>query len=529
MKTYRIIPAIVICLFLITAAQAKDIIDETKAGNLAEVKNLLEGAPQLVDTTDEVGRTPLHWAARGVHVDVLSYLISRGADVNAQDVNLVTPLHSVCSRGHVVAAGILIDNDANLAAAMFDFSTPLHLAVSNGNADLVSLLVKNGAPLKKRDVREDTPLHTAAHSNKWDLVNLITSHISPADTEALNAADFDGNTILHLASGAGQMETVRALVSIPVDMDLRNARGQTAYNIANEREFGRIADYLVQHGAAADAQRFPVLAGPYLGQVPPDTVPRLFARGIVSTRIGMYGTIVFSPDGKEAFWKPELPNMFFMKMEGESWGAPRVFPYEGKINVPCYAIDGERLYVMIEPQEKEEIWYFTKNGGEWSRPEPLDSVINSSSMHWQFSIDKGGNVYFSGRSILCARLVDGEYGPPEPLPAPINATVAPQEQYREGLVGPCISPDGDFLIFTKFSADRRLPVQLYVSFKNEGGSWTEPRNLSERLQTEGNDSAPRISPDGKYLFFQSVRKGSGVSRGLYWVSAEVIDEMKPKR
>jgi hypothetical protein len=216
-------------------------------------------------------------------------------------------------------------------------------------------------------------------------------------------------------------------------------------------------------------------------------------------------------------------------MKGNFWGAPEVFPYEGKINVPFYSIDGERLYVMIEPQEKEEIWYFTKSGEEWTRPEPLDSVINSSSMHWQFSIDKGGNVYFSGRSILCARLIDGEYAPPKPLPSPINTAGESQKQFREGLVGPCISPDGDYLIFTKFSADRRKPIQLYISFKNMDGSWTEPRSLSEKLQTEGNDSAPRISPDGKYLFFQSVRKGSGVSRGLYWVSTRVIEEMRPNR
>ncbi|MCP4665909.1 MAG: hypothetical protein GY849_06050, partial [Deltaproteobacteria bacterium] len=119
------------------------------------------------------------------------------------------------------------------------------------------------------------------------------------------------------------------------------------------------------------------------------------------------------------------------------------------------------------------------------------------------------------------------YTPPEPLPSPPNSTGGSQEKYQEGLVGPCISPDGDFLIFTKFGADRQFPVQLLVSFREGDGSWTEPRSLSERLQTEGNDSAPRISPDGRYLFFQSVREGSGASRGLYWVSAEVIDRLRP--
>jgi hypothetical protein len=39
----------------------------------------------------------------------------------------------------------------------------------------------------------------------------------------------------------------------------------------------------------------------------------------------------------------------------------------------------------------------------------------------------------------------------------------------------------------------------------------------------------RVTPDGKYLFFQSVRAGSGVTRGLYWVDARVIEEIRPKK
>jgi hypothetical protein len=149
-------------------------------------------------------------------------------------------------------------------------------------------------------------------------------------------------------------------------------------------------------------------------------------------------------------------------------------------------------------------------------------------MHWQFSMNKHGDVYFSSDKILCARLKDGKYGNPEALPPPVNDVGKPKEQFREGNVGPCISPDGDFLIFTKFRNTPVNPIQTFISFKRKNGSWSEPQNLSEKLQTEGNDSAARISPDGRYLFFQSVRKGSGVSRGQYWVSAKVIEEMRPK-
>jgi ankyrin repeat protein len=530
MKIHKLILFITIILFIVVTIQAQEIIEAAKTGDLAKVKKLIEKDPSLIRIKDETGRTTLHWAARGVHVEVLSYLVSQGADVNSTDINGVTSLHSVCSRGHVEAARILIENGADPAAAMSDMSTPLHLAVVNGSVDLAELLIQNGAPLQTKDYKEDSPLHAAAHAEKWDVVDIIINHVSAQNSNVLNSADFDGDTILHLACRAGRIEAVKAIVSKGADINLRNTLGQTGYNIAVQEGSREPADFLMQHGADTTPQKFPELTGPYLGQKPPDIVPRLFAKGIVSTRIGMYGTIVFSPDGQEAIWKPESPKMLFSKVESGMWSAPEEFLADGKdsMNVPFYSTDGKRLYFMVGTQEKESIWYVEKHCENWMGPKPFDSVVNSSPMHWQFSLDKNGDVYFSSDKIYRARFVDGRYENPELLPPPINQQNEAHEQYREGNVGPFISPDDDFLIYTKFSASSQYPVQLFISFRKKDGSWTEPQNLSKRLQTEGNDSSPIISPDGKYLFFQSVRNGSGASRGLYWVSAKIIEGLKPK-
>ena len=46
---------------------------------------------------------------------------------------------------------------------------------------------------------------------------------------------------------------------------------------------------------------FPHLSGPYLGQYLPDTIPQLFAPGVVST--GMFTRdMAISPDGKEIYF-----------------------------------------------------------------------------------------------------------------------------------------------------------------------------------------------------------------------------------
>ncbi len=73
-----------------------------------------------------------------------------------------------------------------------------------------------------------------------------------------------------------------------------------------------------------------------------------------------------------------------------------------------------------------------------------------------------------------------------------------------------------------------MPIRLFISFLGNDGSWTEPRDMTEVIGGEGNDSAPRLSPDGKYLFFQSVRKGGPPARGIYWVDARIIDRFRPR-
>lgn len=407
-------------------------------------------------------------------------------------------------------------------------------AAAAGDTARVRILLDRNALLDVLDDTEDTPLLAAAREGKWDVVELIANRIPHARIDILNRPDFDGNTVLHLAAGSSRLDLVKVLLAKGIATDVRNALGQTAYNLADERNFKDITACLVEKGADRRPAEFSRLSGPYLGQPLPGKTPRLFAKGIVSTRAGMYGTIVFSPDGREAFWKPEQSNaLLFTKIENGCWSAPRGFPFAAKdsIDVPFYSLDGRRLLFMAgsrNPQgivEKEGIWFVEREGSGWSEPKPFDPVVNSAQMHWQFSMDRSGDIYLnSGGGICRARFEGGRYLAPEPLPAPVNLKHSEEEKYRAGEVGPFISPEGDYLIFAKFGRG----VRLFVSFRMSDGTWSEPRNLSERLQTEGNDSAAHVSPDGKYLFFQSQRKGSGASRGLYWLDAGVLEELRPK-
>ena len=62
---------------IIFTTRAQNIHESAREGYLDTVKILLEKNIQLINLQDETGRTPLHWASREVHVEVIKYLIEK--------------------------------------------------------------------------------------------------------------------------------------------------------------------------------------------------------------------------------------------------------------------------------------------------------------------------------------------------------------------------------------------------------------------------------------------------------------------
>jgi outer membrane protein OmpA-like peptidoglycan-associated protein/tetratricopeptide (TPR) repeat protein len=89
------------------------------------------------------------------------------------------------------------------------------------------------------------------------------------------------------------------------------------------------------------------------------------------------------------------------------------------------------------------------------------------------------------------------------------------EEYIEGAQS--IAPSGKYLFFT--SADRRDGVgraDIYMSRKT-GDMWERPNNIGNPVNSPGWDAQPCISADGRTLFFASVR-GTGKGGSDIWYS-----------
>ncbi|HEY0741032.1 MAG TPA: hypothetical protein VGD40_06190 [Chryseosolibacter sp.] len=82
-----------------------------------------------------------------------------------------------------------------------------------------------------------------------------------------------------------------------------------------------------------------------------------------------------------------------------------------------------------------------------------------------------------------------------------------------------VAPDESYIVFAANRPDGLGSGELYVSFRNDDGTWTQSKSLGNSINTETDDFCPYVTADGKYLFY--------ASRGdIYWVSADVFKTLK---
>ena len=117
-----------------------------------------------VNTVDKYGCTPLIWGARGGKVEVVAYLIKKGADLTAKGYGGMNAMHHACNQLEEDVLGLLISSGADVGSVDDSGNTPLHWSCERGVLRPVQALIEAGADLNVANKAGVTPLHKACNS-----------------------------------------------------------------------------------------------------------------------------------------------------------------------------------------------------------------------------------------------------------------------------------------------------------------------------------------------------------------------------
>ena len=287
----------------------------------------------------------------------------------------------------------------------------------------------------------------------------------------------------------------------------------------------------------AHQDEFPVLTGPYLGLKPPGMTPESFAPGIITTDAseGCSGW------GKnmEYFifqrWIDGKSKLYIMNQNNGEWNAPILISFVDKYQVGDFTIapDGNTMVfaskIVIQEIGSEgegaNIWIVKRTETGWTKPEHFGLGINTKYHDSYPCLAANDNLYFFSRrpggygdsDLYLSEFIDGKYQAPVNLGPNLNTAHHEWDTY--------IAPDESYMIYCSMKPDSIGSDDLYVTFKTNDGLWSKPVHMGNEINTDKSENRPYVSPDGKYFFYTSNKRGN---RDIYWVSAKIIEDLKPR-
>ncbi len=270
----------------------------------------------------------------------------------------------------------------------------------------------------------------------------------------------------------------------------------------------------------------------YMGEPTPGLEPEVFAEGLISTSAPELNS-VFSPDGGLFMFTRRDSSRTYRIMETrrgpDGWSNPSVtaFTTQNSAVDPAVSWDGKSVFFGSSRPGSlgdSDIWIVEKRtGGEWGTPKNLGSPVNTPGNENHAAPARDGSLYFHssghpghGESDIFRAGVSGTgYAAPVNLGPAVNSEASDFD--------PFVAPDESYLIFSSTREGGFGGGDLHISFRTADGSWTAAVNLGDTINTTATDYCPKVSPDGRFLFYTSRSTGEG---DVYWVDARILDRYR---
>jgi len=243
------------------------------------------------------------------------------------------------------------------------------------------------------------------------------------------------------------------------------------------------------------------------------------------------GTMIFTrlSDNNEDFYKSNRP-------EGK-WNAAAYLSQNintAMFNEGAQCISPDGMYLFFTGCNRPDglgrcdIFLCRREGKDWSKPFNLGPPVNGPGWESQPSISSDGRtLYFvssrpgglGGLDIWQTTLLQGGG-----WTAPVNLGPEVNTPYDEE--SPFIHPDGNTLYFSSKGWPGMGRRDLFLSRRDEKGSWQKPLNLGYPINTSNDEGGLTISSDGRTAYFSSDIQGGYGNMDIY--SFELSPALRPE-
>lgn len=201
------------------SASGERLVSAARDGDAVEARMLLELSPALARYSTFGGlNSPLHFAAAKGHLDIVTLLLEKSADVNARNYCGQTALMHACRHGHWEVVQMLLLFRCNVTRADYlSGRTALHFAAHDGLVRCVRLLLADFIP---SGPLEDTASSLAdggdsqTNSGSSPTSSLGLKFNEPARVRYINKPADGGVTALHMAALNGHFDCMQLLIEL---------------------------------------------------------------------------------------------------------------------------------------------------------------------------------------------------------------------------------------------------------------------------------------------------------------------------
>ncbi|XP_029779461.1 transient receptor potential cation channel subfamily A member 1 [Suricata suricatta] len=179
---------------------------------------------EVLNVMDDYGNTPLHWATGKNQVESVKFLLSKGANPNLRNSNMMAPLHIAVQGLHNEVMKVLTEHSStNINLEGENGNTAVMIACAKDNSEALQILLNKGAEPCKANKWGCFPIHQAAFSGAKKCMEIILNFGEERGYSRESHINFVNNgksSPLHMAVQSGDLEMIKMCLDNGAQLEL---------------------------------------------------------------------------------------------------------------------------------------------------------------------------------------------------------------------------------------------------------------------------------------------------------------------